>query len=329
MGHSQEDLRTAVEKALKELVHSEEPTNLFAPIWYTLGSGGKRIRPVLCLAIYDWLSKTATELVPVMPVALGVEIFHNFTLLHDDIMDVSALRRGRDTVWKKWDSNTAILSGDAMSIVAYMQIGRGPQEKLAALLDRFNEGALRVCKGQQWDMDFETCDSVSEEQYIAMIVDKTSALLEMSVRLGACLGGASMDFESTLIRFAREMGIAFQLQDDYLDVYGETAEFGKECGDDIVTNKHTYLSVLLQKHASEEQRQRYNVYKQLGAEQRTLKIQKVMELYAELGIKSACEAAIDVHLALAETLLLSCEKQLGRISPAVRSIFFSLGGRRY
>ena len=329
MGYSQEEIQAAVEQALQALVHNESPADLFAPIWYTLSSGGKRIRPVLCLAVYDWLIKQRVDLVPVMPVALGIEIFHNFTLLHDDVMDVSALRRGRATVWSKWNTNTAILSGDAMSILAYEQITRGPQEKLAALLERFNEGAIRVCKGQQWDMEFETSPHVTEEQYIEMIVDKTSALLEMSVRLGACLGGASPQWEKTLTLFAREVGIAFQLQDDYLDVYGKTAEFGKECGDDIVTNKHTYLSVLVQKRASETQRERYNTYKKLGAEQRSEKIEKVMQLYDELQVQSACEEAINQHLSSAETLLLACEQELGRISPALRAVFASLGGRKF
>ena len=329
MGYSQEEIRAAVERALLALVHSEPPTDLYAPIWYALGSGGKRIRPVLCLAVYDWLTVQSVDLAPVMPVALAIEIFHNFTLLHDDIMDVSALRRGRMTVWKKWNANTAILSGDAMSVFAYMQIARGPQEKLPALLERFNDGAMRVCKGQQWDMEFETAQHVTEEQYITMIVDKTAALLEMSVRLGACLGGASAECEETLTRFAREVGIAFQLQDDYLDVYGQTAEFGKECGDDIVTNKHTYLSVLVQKRASETQQERYNTYKKLGAERRSEKIEKVMQLYDELQVRTACEDAIISHLTSAEGLLLECEQRMGRISPALRGVLVSLGGRRF
>lgn len=329
MGHSQEEIRAAVEQALRALAHNEPPADLYAPIWYTLESGGKRIRPVLCLAVYDWLSVLPVDLAPVMPVALAIEIFHNFTLLHDDVMDVSALRRGRMTVWKKWNANTAILSGDAMGILAYMQITRGPQEKLPALLERFNDGAMRVCKGQQWDMEFETAQHVTEEQYLTMIVDKTAALLEMSVRLGACLGDASAECEETLTHFAREVGIAFQLQDDYLDVYGQTAEFGKECGDDIVTNKHTYLSVLVQKRASETQQERYNTYKKLGAERRSEKIEKVMQLYDELQVCTACEEAINAHLASAEGLLLECEQKLGRISPALRGVFASLGGRRF
>lgn len=329
MGHSQEDILKAVEKALLDLVNDDQPANLLAPVWYTLSSGGKRIRPVMCLAVYDWLAKEHTDLSLVMPVALSIEIFHNFTLLHDDVMDVSALRRGRETVWKKWDVNTAILSGDAMNILAYMLLSRAPQAKLSALLERFNEGALRVCKGQQWDMEFETAEYVSEEEYLRMIEDKTAALLEMSVRLGACLGSASPEFEDTLAQFAREVGIAFQLQDDYLDVYGTTAEFGKECGDDIVTNKHTYLSVLLQKCATEKQRERYQTYKKLGAEQRNEKMEKVMQLYDEVDVKSACESAIDQHLAPAEALLLACEQKIGRICPALRGIFSSLSGRRF
>lgn len=329
MGNSQEEIHAAVEAALQALAHTEPPTDLYAPIWYTLNSGGKRLRPVICLAVYDWLVKQPVDLATVMPVALGIEVFHNFTLLHDDLMDVSALRRGRPTVWTKWNANTAILSGDAMSILAYTLIARAPQEKLSAILERFNEGAMRVCKGQQWDMEFETASQVSEPQYMAMITDKTAALLEMSVRLGACLGNASQQWETNITAFAREVGIAFQLQDDYLDVYGKTADFGKECGDDIVTNKHTYLSVLVQKRASDSQQERYTTYKKLGALQRDEKIAKVEQLYDELQVQSACEEVIAEHLAAAEKWLLICEQELGRISPALRAVVASLGGRKF
>ena len=329
MGYSFEELRAAVEQALKALVHAEEPQELFAPTWYTLEGGGKRIRPVLCLAVYEWLTLDRPALAPVMPVALAIEVFHNFTLLHDDVMDVSALRRGKPTVWKRWDSNTAILSGDAMNIEAYMLLAKAPSEKLAALLERFNEGALRVCKGQQWDMEFETSSLVTEAQYMAMIADKTAALIEMSVRLGAVLGGGDPELEKELILFARSVGFAFQLQDDFLDVYGNTTEFGKECGDDIVTNKQTYLSVLAQTLATAEQLERYQEYKRLGAMHREEKIRKVMAFYDELGIRERCERAIAEHLRAAEEYLHRCEERLGRTSAPIRALFLSLGGRKF
>lgn len=329
MGYSFEELRAAVEQALKALVHTQEPQELFAPIWYTLEGGGKRIRPVLCLAVYEWLTLERPALAPVMPVALAIEVFHNFTLLHDDVMDVSALRRGKPTVWKRWDTNTAILSGDAMNIQAYMLLAKAPSEKLVALLERFNEGSLRVCKGQQRDMEFETSSLVTEAQYLTMITDKTSALIEMSVRMGAVLGGATTELETELMHFAREVGIAFQLQDDFLDVYGNTVEFGKECGDDIVTNKQTYLSVLAQTLATAEQLERYQEYKRLGAMHREEKIRKVMSFYDELLIRERCERAIADHLDAAEGYLRRCEERVGHVSAPIRALFFSLGGRKY
>lgn len=329
MGYSFEELRAAVEQALKALVHTQEPQELFAPIWYTLEGGGKRIRPVLCLAVYEWLTLERPALAPVMPVALAIEVFHNFTLLHDDVMDVSALRRGKPTVWKRWDTNTAILSGDAMNIQAYMLLAKAPSEKLVALLERFNEGALRVCKGQQRDMEFETSSLVTEAQYLTMITDKTSALIEMSVRMGAVLGGATTELETELMHFAREVGIAFQLQDDFLDVYGNTVEFGKECGDDIVTNKQTYLSVLAQTLATAEQLERYQEYKRLGAMHREEKIRKVMSFYDELLIRERCERAIADHLDAAEGYLRRCEERVGHVSAPIRALFLSLGGRKY
>lgn len=329
MGYSFEELRAAVEQALKALVHTQEPQELFAPIWYTLEGGGKRIRPVLCLAVYEWLTLERPALAPVMPVALAIEVFHNFTLLHDDVMDVSALRRGKPTVWKRWDTNTAILSGDAMNIQAYMLLAKAPSEKLVALLERFNEGSLRVCKGQQRDMEFETSSLVTEAQYLTMITDKTSALIEMSVRMGAVLGGATTELETELMHFAREVGIAFQLQDDFLDVYGNTVEFGKECGDDIVTNKQTYLSVLAQTLATAEQLERYQEYKRLGAMHREEKIRKVMSFYDELSIRERCERAIADHLDAAEGYLRRCEERVGHVSAPIRALFLSLGGRKY
>jgi hypothetical protein len=329
MGYSFEELRAAVEQALKALVHTQEPQELFAPIWYTLEGGGKRIRPVLCLAVYEWLTLERPALAPVMPVALAIEVFHNFTLLHDDVMDVSALRRGKPTVWKRWDTNTAILSGDAMNIQAYMLLAKAPSEKLVALLERFNEGSLRVCKGQQRDMEFETSSLVTEAQYLTMITDKTSALIEMSVRMGAVLGGATTELETELMHFAREVGIAFQLQDDFLDVYGNTVEFGKECGDDIVTNKQTYLSVLAQTLATAEQLERYQEYKRLGAMHREEKIRKVMSFYDELLIRERCERAIADHLDAAEGYLRRCEERVGHVSAPIRALFLSLGGRKY
>ncbi|MGP1362654.1 MAG: polyprenyl synthetase family protein [Bacteroides sp.] len=329
MGNSLDELRTEIEYALKALTHKERPQELFTPIWYTLESGGKRIRPVLCLAVYDWISPLRADLASAMPVALAIEIFHNFTLLHDDLMDDSRIRRGRATVWANWDANTAILSGDAMSIVAYTQLAKAPSEKLPALLQRFNEGALRVCKGQQWDMEFEHASLVEVGAYMEMIEYKTAALLEMSVRLGGCLASCTEETEELLVQFARELGVAFQLQDDFLDVYGSTEEFGKECGDDIVTNKQTYLSVLAQTQASDSQREQWEGYKQLGQEHRAEKIAKVLRLYEALSIREQGVAAIEAHLSRAEELLLQCERKIGRIHPAVRALFQSLNGRKF
>ena len=239
-----ETLREAIEKALRNIHYPERPDGLFAPVRYALESGGKRLRPVLLLAVYDWLQGGKGKIETALSAACAVEVFHNFTLLHDDIMDDSALRRGRPTVQAQYGQNVAILSGDAMSVMAYQLLASTQPENLAGLLQRFNRLAMGVCQGQQWDMEFETCEHVSREEYLLMVQYKTAELIEGAVRMGACLANVIIPLEEHLAGFAREVGIAFQLQDDLLDTYGNTQTLGKECGDDIMDDKKTYLSIL-------------------------------------------------------------------------------------
>lgn len=233
-----EKFRERIDQELAALNLSNDPKELYDPIHYVLSNGGKRARPVLvmmaCKLFTDDLEKS-------LPAALAVEIFHNFTLVHDDIMDEAPLRRGRQTVHEKWGSNVAIISGDAMMIKAYEQLAKCTPEHLHKVLAIFNSAALYVCEGQQMDMNFEKEEHVSIEDYIRMIELKTSTLLATSLKLGAILGGASDAQADLLWDFGKNIGIAFQLQDDILDVYGEEGKFGKKVGGDIVAGKKTFL----------------------------------------------------------------------------------------
>lgn len=229
-----------VEEELSKLNLVEEPKALYEPIAYTMSSGGKRVRPSLCLMACDALGGDVEK--AIYP-ALGLEIFHNFTLLHDDLMDNDEVRRGRPTVHKKWDANTAILSGDAMQILAYKYIGNAPDKYLKSVLDQFSYTALKVCEGQQYDMEFETQDDVSLEDYMTMIEYKTAVLLEGSMKIGATIAGADQDSIDLFGDFARNLGLAFQLRDDWLDTFGDFKTFGKDIGSDIANNKKTYLLI--------------------------------------------------------------------------------------
>ncbi len=326
---SLKELQQIVEHGLSNITYPGTPTELFEPIRYTLSSGGKRIRPTLLLATYDWLTQGKGTLDKPLPAALAVEVFHNFTLLHDDIMDKSALRRGRATVWDKWGANVAILSGDAMTILAYQILEGCEKEKLAGLLTRFNALAMGVCKGQQWDMMFEECHTVSLAQYLEMVQHKTADLIEGSVRMGAYAASTSDEVEELLGLSAREMGIAFQLQDDWLDVYGETEVFGKECGDDIADNKQTYLSILAAQDANPEQRKELTHCAKSADMPRTEKIKRVETVYTALDIRSKTVEAIETHLLKAEEYLQQAETIVGSEAIAYRTLLSSLKGRAY
>ncbi len=229
-----------IEKKLAEISFPEEPRNLYLPVQYILSNGGKRIRPSLVILGANVFSDSVEE--AINP-ALAIEIFHNFTLLHDDLMDNSRIRRGKDTVHIKWDPNVAILSGDAMSIMANQFVSKVNSNVLPHVLEVFNRTAVEVCEGQMMDMEFEDRQDVQVDEYIRMIELKTSVLIAASLQIGAIVGGASPEESSELYEFGRHLGIAFQLQDDLLDSYGDVEKFGKKIGNDILTNKKTFLMI--------------------------------------------------------------------------------------
>lgn len=241
MEYSVEHISSAVETAIKSLSFSTMAPRLFEPVRYTLESGGKRLRPVLLLAVYAALSRKDID--DAMKQALGIEIFHNFTLLHDDVMDNADIRRGRPTVHRRWNQNAAILSGDAMLTYASMLMGCCPADKLAAVITCFNDTAMGVYEGQQLDMEFERRNDVTVGEYLEMIKLKTSVLLAGACSIGAIMADAADDIRSKLYEYGLALGIAFQLQDDWLDTYGDPAIFGKEIGGDIVNRKKTWLLI--------------------------------------------------------------------------------------
>jgi geranylgeranyl diphosphate synthase type II len=230
--------RQLFDEAIKTKKYGHSPKELYQPIQYIMSLGGKRMRPICLLIACDLFE---SDVKAALPAALAVEIFHNFTLIHDDIMDKAPLRRNKLTVHEKWNENIAILSGDVMLVKAYNELCQSNASYLSRLLNVFNETAAQVCEGQQFDMNFETQNNVSINQYIEMITLKTAVLLGCSLKMGAIIGGATETEAEKLYSFGKHVGIAFQLQDDILDVYAETEKFGKQRGGDIIANKKTYL----------------------------------------------------------------------------------------
>ncbi|WP_459188801.1 polyprenyl synthetase family protein [Parabacteroides sp. APC149_11_2_Y6] len=276
-----------LEHEIAQLQFTCPPKSLYDPIEYILSLGGKRIRPALVLMAYN-LYKDDVE--KALKPALGLEVFHNFTLLHDDLMDEADKRRNKPTVHKVWNDNTAILSGDAMLIVAYQLIGETQANALKEALDLFTVTALEICGGQQYDMEFETRSDVTEEEYIEMIRLKTAVLLACALKMGAILAEASRDDAEHLYQFGINIGLAFQLQDDLLDVYGNTATFGKNIGGDILCNKKTFMLINALKMANPSQRTELDTWigkKTFNPEE---KIKAVTAIYNELNLKSVSEA---------------------------------------
>jgi geranylgeranyl diphosphate synthase type II len=265
----------------------KSPAGLYEPIGYVLSRSGKRIRPALTLMACNLFTD---NLLPALPAALGLEIFHNFTLLHDDIMDRAELRRGKPTVHKKWDDNTAILSGDVMQIVAYQLITETPEKQLKSVLDLFSRTAIEICEGQQYDVDFEHRNKVEADEYLEMIRLKTAVLLGCSLKTGALIGGSNFEDAQFLYDFGLNIGLAFQLKDDLLDVYGDEATFGKKIGGDILSNKKTYLLIHALKKAEgadgQELADLLNISDEKSANE---KIKRVTAIYNRLGIKKICE----------------------------------------
>ena len=277
-----EVLLDIIEKSLSELGYAElEPRALFEPIGYTLSLGGKRVRPLLCLlACRLYSDNIATAL----PIARALEVFHNFTLLHDDLMDKSPIRRGQPTVYRKWNDNTAILSGDAMSIEAYRSLeGIENPQLLFKVLPFFNKIAIEICKGQQYDMDFEVREHVSVAEYIEMIRLKTAVLLGAALRLGALAAGAYDSDAQILDEVGQALGLAFQIQDDYLDVYGDEKTFGKPIGGDIMNGKKTLMLLYTQAKLEREDRAELDRLMQLGQEHKEERISGVRRLYDKAG----------------------------------------------
>ena len=261
---------------------SREPKGLYEPIGYTLAAGGKRVRPQLALLATKLFGGKEED---VLPAALALEVFHNFTLLHDDVMDKAPVRRGRPTVHVKWNENTAILSGDQMMIEAYQLLSQVPEKKLAKTLRLFNKMATEICEGQQYDVDFESRDDVTIPEYMEMIRLKTSVLLATALQIGAYIGYANDEQQKKIYEYGIHVGLAFQIQDDMLDCYGDEATFGKAIGGDIAENKKTYLWLTAAaKGAKDELAMR--------DESRDERFKRVMAVYKRLRVKAAAEKEI-------------------------------------
>lgn len=284
-----DELLTQVNAFLDALPYERTPKSLYEPIRYVLSMGGKRIRPVLMLLGYN-LYKEDTD--KILMNAIALETYHNYTLLHDDLMDQADLRRGHETVHKKWNANTAILSGDSMLVLAYERMAQCDSRHLADVLRLFTTTALEIGEGQQYDMEFETRDDVREEEYIEMIRLKTSVLLACALKIGAILADAPAEDADSLYKFGEQIGLAFQLQDDYLDVYGDSKVFGKKIGGDITSNKKTFMLINAFSHANEAQRQELEKWVNAKSFDREEKIAAVTRLYNEIGIDKMAQAKI-------------------------------------
>lgn len=288
-----EEICRTIEEALARLTFDQPPRSLFDPITYTLSLGGKRIRPALALMACDLFGGKNED---VLQPALGLEVFHNFTLLHDDLMDEADRRRDKPTVHKLWNPNVAILSGDAMLICAYQLVAKANDK---AILELFSRTALEICAGQQYDMEFESRSDVTEEEYIEMIRLKTAVLLACALKVGAMIGGASTADADALYDYGIHIGLAFQLQDDLLDVYGDPKTFGKNIGGDILCNKKTFLLINALSAASEEQRQVMEDWMARKTYDAQEKIAAFANLYNELSIRDLTERRIEDYYRMA------------------------------
>ena len=298
--YSFSESREIINNTIAKINLSDGPAELFDPIKYTLSAGGKRLRPALVLMSCELFSGKIDK--AIMP-ALGIEMFHNFTLLHDDIMDKSLIRRNKPTVHKKWNENIAILSGDVMSILSYKYITKCNEEILPSVIDLFNQTAITVCKGQQYDMNFEALQTVTVDEYLNMIELKTSVLIAASNKLGALIGGANQADTDHMYNFGKNLGMAFQIQDDMLDVYGDLKNFGKKPCGDIIANKKTYLLVKALEIASSEQKTLiYNQLKKKDFDPDE-KINTFLSIYNELNIKNITEELTKEYLSKSKSYL--------------------------
>lgn len=305
---SSKQLTDMVNEFIEALPYDRQPQSIYEPIRYVLSLGGKRIRPVLMLLAYNLYKDNPEHIL--MP-ACALETYHNYTLLHDDLMDNADVRRGQPTVHCKWDANTAILSGDSMLVLAYQRMMACDHDKLRQVMELFTETALEIGEGQQYDMDFEQRDDVKEEEYIEMIRLKTSVLLACATKMGAILADASEEDAENLYRFGEQLGLAFQLQDDLLDVYGDPAVFGKAIGGDIACNKKTYMLINALQLADDGQRRELKKWISSTCDTqdkcgRQEKIEAVTSLYNQIGIRELCEKRINHYFT-------ECSKYLDRL----------------
>ncbi len=291
--YSLSEIDSIVEKGIYSLNLKGSPEELYNPIEYIISIGGKRIRPRLCLLSYSLFSDKIDYSV-IYP-ALAIEIFHAFTLIHDDIMDNANMRRGMMTIHKKWNNNIAILSGDVMSIKSYEYLCQAPDSSLRSALALFNQTAAQVCEGQQFDMNFEKEKIITLDDYIKMIGLKTAVLIGCSSKMGAIIAGADTKTAQALYDYGYQLGIAFQITDDYLDVFGDPAVFGKNIGGDIVNNKKSWLLVESLHIADEKRRGRINEILDMSIENSREKISAMQQLYIDLGVKKRAESEIEKY----------------------------------
>lgn len=281
-----------LESEIRKRKFGSAPASLYDPIRYIMALGGKRLRPMLCLLAYRLYKDDPRRIVPY---ALAVESFHNFTLMHDDIMDNAPLRRGRETVHEKWSTNTAILSGDVMVIKVYDMFLSLEPAMLKTVLSAFNLCAAQVCEGQQWDMEFETTDRVSEKEYINMVRLKTAVLLGFSLELGGILANAPEADRKALRDFGTNIGIGFQLKDDFLDAFADPAKFGKQVGGDILANKKTYLLIKALERARGRDARELQFWLNAKSYRKKEKIRAVTEIYSRLGIAELVDSKINQY----------------------------------
>lgn len=295
-----DEILKMVNEFLDHLSYDRKPESLYEPIKYVLSMGGKRIRPTLMLLAYNLYKENPED---ILMNACALETYHNYTLLHDDLMDNADMRRGHLTVHKKWNDNTAILSGDSMLVLAFQRMMQCDTKHLKDILDLFTVTALEIGEGQQYDMEFETRNDVKEEEYIEMIRLKTSVLLACALKIGAILADASVEDADNLYKFGEQIGLAFQLQDDYLDVYGDSKVFGKEIGGDITSNKKTYMLINAFNKANDAQREELTRWVSARDFDRNEKVDAVTRLYNEIGIDQLAQDKIAYYFAQSKKFL--------------------------
>lgn len=290
-----EQIGKIVRNSIKSMDLKGEPRRLYDPIDYIISIGGKRIRPQLAVLTWSLFAKGQEPDEFVMYPAIGLEVFHAFTLIHDDIMDKADMRRGQPTIHKKWNDNIAILSGDVMCIKAYEFMCKARPDRLPAILELFNDTAAKVCEGQQYDMDYETMQVVTMDDYIKMIGLKTAVFIACAAKMGAILAGADAKYADALYKYGYLLGLAFQITDDYLDSFGDPAVFGKNIGGDIVNNKKTWLYISAENAAKGADKVRFDEIMLMGEDVAEEKICAVKEFYTSLGVKEMAEKAIDSY----------------------------------